>query len=319
MLQHNKSRAEIPPRIDFHHSSPLAPWVVRLAPLALTSTPIHLYGATGSGKERFARLLHTLSPQADRPMVAVNCAALSRGTLESELFGHAKGAFTGAAGDHTGVVEQADGGTLFLDEIGELPLSIQAHLLRVLQEGEVRRLGEERVRKVSFRLVSATHRRLSELVEQGEIRADLYHRIAGLTLSLPDLDRRPMDLPRLAVALWREREGQERPFPLSAAELGRLSEREWKGNIRELQNWLCKRSWELRWETEIEEEPPGGAARGGGEAETIRNRCREEEREELFRLLSAARGNKSAVARSLGIPRTTLDYRLKPPRNRSRF
>ena len=204
-------------------------------------TPLHLYGKSGSGKERIARLLHLFSFNPHKPWIAVNCGSFSRGTYESALFGHCKGAFTGALHDHRGLIEQAHGGSLFLDEIGELPQEMQAHLLRVLQEKELRRLGEERVRKVDFRLISASHRPLEVMVEQGKMREDLYYRLCGITVQLPSLLERPMDIPRLALSIWREREGYDSPFPLSASELSQLHRKKWNGNIRELGNWLYSR------------------------------------------------------------------------------
>lgn len=297
------------PRLDCHYSSPLAPWIVRLSILAIMKTPIHLYGETGSGKERIARLLHLLSPIARRPWIAVNCGAFPKGTLESELFGHCRGAFTGAHADRKGVLEQADGGTLFLDEIGELPLEMQTHLLRALQEQEIQRVGEERTRKVNFRLVSASNRQIETMVEQGEMRADLYHRIAGFTLQLPNLADRSMDLPRLAVALWREREGKRGTFPLSAEDLAELPLKTWKGNIRELNNWIYQKALERRWKEESQRAYSSTIALHP--IEKIRTEHREQLCSEVMRSLIQNGGNKSAAARTLGIPRTTLDYRLK--------
>ena len=305
------------PGVDLHPGSPLFPWVVRLAPLSLCGAPLHVRGETGSGKERFARLFHLLSPRADRPFVAVNCGAIPRGTVESALFGHHKGAFTGAAADHKGYLEQADGGTLFLDEIAETPPEVQAMLLRALQEREIVPVGGERPRPVSFALVSATHRNLRELAERGLFREDLYHRICALTIDLPPLAARPMDLPRLALALWKERHAAAGPFPLTAAELAGLASRRWGGNVRELDNWLCRRAWARRWnlapaeEWDAAEPAPDPSPRERVTAELLRRRSREAKGEEAFEALARAGGNKCAAARALRIARSTLDYRLR--------
>ena len=271
-------------------------------------TPLHLYGKSGSGKERIARLLHLFSFNPHKPWIAVNCGSFSRGTYESALFGHCKGAFTGALHDHRGLIEQADGGSLFLDEIGELPQEMQAHLLRVLQEKELRRLGEERIRKVDFRLISASHRPLEVMVEQGKMREDLYYRLCGITIQLPSLLERPMDIPRLALSIWREREGYDSPFPLSASELSQLHRKNWNGNIRELGNWLYQQAIDRRWDTK-------GTKRGEsskeGLAQQIYRRQKEDHHLKILAALTENGGNVSATARALGVPRTTLHYRLK--------
>ncbi len=307
-------------RFDLHPDSPVLPWLVRLAPLALERTALHLHGGTGTGKERFARLFHALSSGAESPFVAVNCGAIPKGTLESELFGHRRGAFTGADRDHRGLLEQADGGTLFLDEIGEMPPEVQVRFLRVLQEREVRRLGEERVRPVRFALVSATHRPLRELAEEGAFREDLFHRVCAFTLEIPDLARRAVDLPRLSLALWRRDGANGRPFPLDARELASLGARRWGGNLRELANWLGERAWRRRWRLP---EPADAPARGAAaavektpDAREIRALSRSRLREEAARALVEAFGNKCAAARALGIGRSTLDYRLRAPASR---
>ncbi len=317
------------PGMDVHPDSPLFPWIVRLAPLSLCGFPLHVRGETGSGKERIARLFHLLSPRAAGPFVAVNCGAIPKGTAESALFGHRRGAFTGAAADHRGYLEQADGGTLFLDEIGEMPPEVQVLLLRALQEREIVPVGGERPRPVSFALVSATHRNLRELVARGLFREDLYHRICALTIDIPPLSERPMDLPRLALALWKERHAAAGPFPLDAAELAGLCFRRWSGNVRELDNWLCRRAWARRWdlspaeEWSVAEEPSPAPARERApetpralsgsppSVAELRRRSRAAKGEEAFEALARAGGNKCAAAKALRIPRSTLDYRLK--------
>src|SRR6185369_1519878 len=162
------------------------------------------YGETGTGKELAARTLHEKSPRAGGPFVTLNSAAVPAELIESELFGHEKGAFTGAAGRHLGKFEQAEGGTLFLDEIGDMPVSMQAKLLRVLEEGEVERVGGDKPIRVDVRVLVATHRNLEELVQQNAFRRDLFHRIYVFPLVLPQLRERPEDFPELAAHFARQ-------------------------------------------------------------------------------------------------------------------
>ncbi len=203
--------------------------------VARTSLPVMVTGETGTGKELFARFLHDHSPWAERPYVAINCAAIPSELLESELFGHKKGAFSGAQADRDGLFVQADGGTLFLDEIGDMPLPLQAKILRVLQEGEVRPLGDNRVRKVNVRIVAATHRDLNELVAQGKFREDLMFRLRGYALHLPPLRERERDVISLARAILRsypEFAGKQMSRDLQEL----LLAYSWPGNVRELRN-----------------------------------------------------------------------------------
>ena len=170
----------------------------RIAKVAPTSSTVIVMGESGTGKELVAKAIHSRSLQADKPMISLNCAAIPDSLIESELFGHEKGAFTGATSARVGLVEAADGGTLFLDEIGELPLDAQARLLRVLQEGEVRRVGSVQTKKVSVRLITATHRDLRALTHQNEFREDLYYRLNVVRLVLPPLRERGPDILTLA-------------------------------------------------------------------------------------------------------------------------
>ncbi len=212
----------------------------QIAKLASVSTTILVSGESGTGKELVARALHELSPRASMPFITVNCGAIPAGLIESELFGHAKGAFTDARSAKRGLFTEADGGTLFLDEIGELPLALQVKLLRFLQEGEIRPLGETRAEKVDVRVVAATLRDLQKLVERGEFRADLYFRLNVVMLRVPPLRERKDDVMVLANAFVtrfnRElnREVPVRGFSPEAAAL--MDAWSWPGNVRELEN-----------------------------------------------------------------------------------
>ncbi len=196
-----------------------------------------LLGESGTGKELFARALHLASPRRDAPFIKVNCAAIPEALFESELFGHERGAFTGAHGERAGWFELADGGTIFLDEIGELPLPLQTKLLRTLQEGTVLRLGGKREKKVDVRLVAATHRDLDHEVAQGHFRSDLYYRLYVIPVRLPALRERSEDIPLLVLHfLNRANQAHQRNVSITPAALARLQRHPWPGNIRELAN-----------------------------------------------------------------------------------
>lgn len=210
--------------------------VRRAERVAATDCPVLLLGETGTGKEVVGRHIHQTSARSAKPMVALNCAAIPRGLIESELFGHDKGAFTGADGDRAGAFEQADGGTLLLDEIGELPLEVQAKLLRATQEGEIRRLGASKVRRVDVRLICATLRELDERVRRNEFREDLYYRIAGYVIELPPLRDRGRDVVEIANALLTNKDGGGKRLARSGELF--LLEYDWPGNVRQLQNAL---------------------------------------------------------------------------------
>ena len=210
----------------------------KISKVAPTDATVLIQGESGTGKELVARALHTQSRRKDAPMISVNCAAIPESLIESELFGHEKGAFTGAATLRLGLVEAADGGTLFLDEIGELPLEAQARLLRVLQEGEIRRVGSVQSRKVDVRLIAATHRNLKELASKAEFREDLYYRLNVLELHLPPLRARGQDVMELAeFMLKRSCEKMNRgTMILTDASRQAILQYQWPGNVRELEN-----------------------------------------------------------------------------------
>jgi DNA-binding NtrC family response regulator len=197
-----------------------------------------IVGSSGTGKELVARALHEQSRRCSAPMITVNCAAIPTNLVESELFGHEKGSFTGAVGAQEGVVEAADGGTLFLDEIGELPLEAQARLLRVLQEGEIRRVGAARTKRVDVRLIAATHRDLRAMVSAGEFREDLYFRLHVMEVALPPLRERGADVQELATSLLaRSCERLHKPrLAFDEAAIAAICSYEWPGNVRELEH-----------------------------------------------------------------------------------
>ncbi|MBL8865812.1 MAG: sigma 54-interacting transcriptional regulator [Planctomycetia bacterium] len=206
--------------------------------VAPTDSAVLVLGESGTGKELVARELHRRSRRAGKPLIKVNCAAIPRELYESEFFGHLKGSFTGATRDRVGRFELADGGTLFLDEIGEIPLDLQAKLLRVLQEGELERIGEERTRKVDVRVVAATNRDLKAEAEAGRFRQDLYYRLSVFPVELPPLRKRPEDIPLLAehfLALLCRKLGRSKPR-LTLATVQTLQKYSWPGNVRELQH-----------------------------------------------------------------------------------
>jgi transcriptional regulator with GAF, ATPase, and Fis domain len=206
--------------------------------VAATDSTVLILGESGTGKELVAREIHRRSKRSARPLIKVNCAAVPRELYESEFFGHAKGAFTGALRDRVGRFELAESGTLFLDEVGEIPLELQAKLLRVLQEGELERVGEERTRRVNVRLVAATNRDLRAEAEAGRFRQDLYYRLSVFPVEVPPLRKRKEDVPLLADHFLRasaRKAGRPKP-PLTLASVQRLQQYDWPGNVRELQH-----------------------------------------------------------------------------------
>lgn len=225
----------------------------KIRKVAPTDSTVLIQGESGTGKELVARALHNLSRRVKAPLISVNCAAIPETLIESELFGHEKGAFTGASANRTGLVEAADGGTLFLDEIGELPLEAQARLLRVLQEGEIRRVGSVQSQKVNVRLIAATHRDLKTLAKTGQFREDLYYRLNVISLRLPPLRERSNDvleIARVFLARQSNRMGREAMHFSQEAELA-IRHYSWPGNVRELENAI-ERAVILSEKNEIE-------------------------------------------------------------------
>jgi transcriptional regulator with GAF, ATPase, and Fis domain len=236
----------------------------RIRLVAGTSATVLITGETGTGKELVARAIHNLSPRRNRPLVKVNCAAISAGLVESELFGHVKGAFTGAVDRRVGRFEHANGGTLFLDEITELPLESQSKILRVLQEQEFEPVGSNRTVKVDVRILAATNRNLAEVVRDGRFRMDLYYRLLVIPVEVPPLRDRREDIPALAahfVATLARQFGR-RVQRTSEATMRQLMAYDWPGNIRELENFLARAVVLSRGEV-LDAPLDPGAARGG--------------------------------------------------------
>ena len=308
-----------------------------IARVASTESTVLLRGATGTGKELVAHAIHEESPRRSRPFVAVNCSSLAEGLLESELFGHARGAFTGAVADRKGLFEEANGGTLFLDEIGDVSPAMQAKLLRVLQEREVVRVGTARAVQVDVRVIAATHRDLESMVEDGSFRKDLYFRLKVFQIRLPELRDRAEDIPVLAssaVARWNERvEPSRRIQGISDEAVAVMEAYDWPGNVRELMaavEYACivcdgKRLLACHLPEEVREGPQpasaaaasdarkGEARNGGGGGEGKRYVAPDEtsEREAIRAALEEAQGNRTKAAAALGMGRTTLWQKLK--------
>ncbi len=284
--------------------------------VARREVPVLLRGETGTGKELVASMIHAASARRERACVRVNCAAIPTELAESELFGHAKGAFTGAAAAHAGWFAQADGGTLVLDEVGELPLAVQARLLRALQDGEIQPLGTGRVTKVDVRVVASTLRDLAADVAAGRFRQDLYYRLSVVELRVPPLRERADDIPSLVSAfVERYRARFELPsVRFAPALVAALAARPWPGNVRELENAVARivalsdggtLDVDALAALDLDAPPtPAGAA-------TLRDQLDGFERALLTRVMGECAGNQSEAARRLGVTRTTLLEKLK--------
>lgn len=280
----------------------------RVAP---TDVTVLIEGETGTGKELAAKAIHEKGPRADRPFIVVDCSAVSPTLIEAELFGHAKGSFTSADRERPGAFETADGGTIFLDEIGELPLELQPKLLRVLQEREVRRVGEQRLRRIDVRVVAATNRDLADEVGRGRFREDLYYRLAVFRVRMPALRERADDIPILVRHFLRDRPDVN----ISEETLRKLRSSSWPGNVRELHN-AVERAILLSFE-EMESQ---SISMNGSELNVDASRPFKEVKGELIdtfelkylsSLMENAEGNVSRAARQAGIDRKHLERLLK--------
>jgi two-component system, NtrC family, nitrogen regulation response regulator NtrX len=285
---------------------------------APTKCRVFIAGESGTGKELIARAIHALSPRRDRPFIELNCAAIPADLIESEMFGHVKGSFTGAHADRKGKFEAANQGTLFLDEIGDMSLMTQAKLLRVLQEGEVTPVGASDSRPVDVRILSATSKNLLEEIARGTFREDLYHRINVLTIAVPPLRARRGDIPELAEHFLRlsSVENGVKPKRLSPRALDFIVQLPWQGNVRELRNVMERLVVLVPQEVVSHEQVmdalqmPAVGSDDGGPLPLRQARARFERQYILFRL-SANRGNLVSTARDLGIERTNLYRKMK--------
>jgi two-component system response regulator FlrC len=294
--------------------------------IAASEIPVLLEGPTGSGKEVFARFIHRMSARAPGPFIAVNCAAMPEAMLEGLLFGHRKGAFTGAGDAREGLFRAADGGTLLLDEIGELPLALQAKLLRVLQEGEVLPLGATKPVKIDVRIVAATNRTLCEEVGAGRFREDLYYRLNVFPLCLPALRRRRGDIAPLAFGmLLRHANGPGDPAWIAPEAIAKLEQHAWPGNVRELENVIRRAMLLGSGKASIEashivfDKPASALSTGprsvdpapsSGGAGSLSDVAFQSEASAILSALDTHNGHRGKTARSLGISERTLRYRL---------
>ena len=308
-------RGAVDGRSDFHgligRSPAMRLLFKRIETLAGVDFTVLIDGETGTGKEMLARAIHQCSSRRDKPFIAFNCAGLTESLLSSQLFGHKRGAFTGAVSNNVGLFEAASGGTLLLDEIGDMSITAQTALLRVLQEKEITRLGESIPRKVDVRIISATHRNLGELVDAGAFRQDLLYRIRVATLSLPPLRHRKQDIPLFVECFLKQScKAMRKPVPdISREAMNAIVEYQWKGNVRELKNVIevavsyCDTSAINLRDLPQELRTSGSAI--------PHQHWQEEEKTRVLKALDRTGGNHAAAARLLGIGRTTLYRRIK--------
>jgi len=281
----------------------------RIKRYARLKAPVLICGESGTGKELVAEALHELGPVADGPFVAVNCGAIPESIAESELFGHSRGAFTGAVNSQTGLFEQAGGGSLLLDEVGELPIMIQSKLLRFLENGMIRRLGDEKTSFVPSRIIAATNRPLESLIAAGQFRLDLFHRLNVLEIRMLPLRERKQDIVALSDHFLKMFCDELGPKTLSETALSKIMGHSWPGNVRELKHTLYRACVNAPRETihgsNVDICPVPVSPQDPGPI-----KCRPEP-EELLEAYAACKGNLSAASRRTGIPRTTLRDMLR--------
>jgi transcriptional regulator with PAS, ATPase and Fis domain len=285
-----------------------------IARIAQTDITVIIEGESGTGKELVARAIHQSSSRARRPFIAVNCGALPENLLESELFGHVRGAFTGAVSNKRGLFEEADGGTIFLDEISEMSPALQVKLLRFLQDGEIKRVGSNAVLKLDVRVLAATNRHLQTLVQDGKFRSDLYYRLNVIAIKLPPLRERPEDIEILAEHFARKFASRMRKTiaAIPPQVLQRLRQYAWPGNVRELEN-VMERAVALTGNTtlEVADLPAHLREAAGATGSAARLPLREIERQYILDVVNACHDNYDEAAKVLGIGRTTLWRKLK--------
>ncbi len=308
------------------HSDAMEQLREMVARVARSQAPVHIYGESGTGKELVARLIHESGARSEGPFVAVNCGAIPTELMESELFGHKRGSFTGAVSDKKGLVQSAEGGTLFLDEVADLPLHMQVKLLRVVQEKTVRPIGESREETIDVRILSATHKNLGDLVAQGLFREDLFYRINVIELRVPSLRERTSDIPEIAEAILQRlgrRANTEAP-QLSPQAIETLQAYPFPGNVRELEN-VMERALTLCGEGLIEAEhiKLRGTPRTPTNTEVtlleapvetsgaLGDKLEDMERDAIIKALEKTRYNKTAAAKLLGMSFRALRYRVK--------
>jgi two-component system response regulator PilR (NtrC family) len=287
--------------------------------VARSQAPVHISGESGTGKELVAKLIHESGPRGDCPFVPVNCGAIPTELMESELFGHKRGSFTGAVSDKKGLIPSAEGGTLFLDEIADLPLHMQVKLLRVIQEKAVRPVGEQAEMSVDVRILSATHKNLAQLVAEGKFREDLFYRVNVIELRVPSLRERPEDVPELAEAILRR---LGRRMKLASPVLGKdalaaLETYAFPGNVRELEN-ILERAITLTTSGEIgsadiqlRSVPAMAPAAAAHASHALGDHLEDIERDAIVKALEQNRYNKTAAAKALGMTFRALRYRIK--------
>jgi two-component system response regulator PilR (NtrC family) len=290
-----------------------------IARVARSQAPVHICGESGTGKELVAKLIHESGPRREGPFVPVNCGAIPSELMESELFGHKRGSFTGAVSDKKGLIQSAEDGTLFLDEIADLPLHMQVKLLRVIQEKAVRPVGEQLEVGVDVRVLSATHKNLAQLVAEGKFREDLFYRVNVIELRVPSLRERSEDVPELAEAILRRlgRRMKMTPPMLGKEGLAALSTYAFPGNVRELEN-ILERAITLSTSGEISAadiqlRPTPGASIAASVANggPLGDHLEEIERDAILDALKQSRYNKTAAAKALGMSFRALRYRIK--------
>jgi two-component system, NtrC family, response regulator PilR len=290
--------------------------------VARSQAPVHISGESGVGKELVAKLIHESGPRRDGPFVPVNCGAIPTELMESELFGHKRGSFTGAVSDKKGLIQSAEGGTLFLDEIADLPLHMQVKLLRVIQEKAVRPVGEQAEVGVDVRVLSATHKNLSQMVAEGKFREDLFYRVNVIELRVPSLRERREDVPELAEAILRRlgRRMKITPPMLGKDALAALETYAFPGNVRELEN-ILERALTLSTSGEVSASDiqlravaggsPLGTGAGAINSGALGDHLEDIERDAILKALEQTRYNKTAAAKVLGMSFRALRYRIK--------